>query len=331
MESEIQDFLRKAKIGALQQHRNMSLYCVLAAQAGSAEFITLDEALGTNSFSISEVSESGSIQELKVTNRSNHKVLLLDGEELVGAKQNRVLSLTVLVGPNSETIIPVSCVEERRWSYQSKFFRSESRAMSAELRRTKAMGVYKNLCSTSSFRSDQGEIWEEIDEKFDRMSPKGSMTRALSDLYKIHEARISDYLNAFAPASNQIGILVLINAQVAGMDLVPNFEKFRAVNRKLVVSYVIDSLEFGDEAEATRKSSLKAKARRFLDSGLNARMEERQSIALGKDLRLESDEVLGCGLELESQVLHLSAFLKHGLSDGAASKVRRQEQCPTMS
>jgi hypothetical protein len=32
-------------------------------------------------------------------------VLLLDGEELVGAKQNRVLNLSVLVGPHSRTVI----------------------------------------------------------------------------------------------------------------------------------------------------------------------------------------------------------------------------------
>jgi hypothetical protein len=43
-----------------------------------------------------EVNETGSVPELKVINRSPEMVLLLDGEELVGAKQNRIVNITIL-------------------------------------------------------------------------------------------------------------------------------------------------------------------------------------------------------------------------------------------
>jgi hypothetical protein len=42
------------------------------------------------------VSEGGSVPHLLFINDAMRPVLLLDGEELVGAKQNRVLNLTVL-------------------------------------------------------------------------------------------------------------------------------------------------------------------------------------------------------------------------------------------
>jgi hypothetical protein len=41
-----------------------------------------------------------------------------DGEQLVGAKQNRILNMTVLVAAETEVTIPVSCVERGRWGYR---------------------------------------------------------------------------------------------------------------------------------------------------------------------------------------------------------------------
>ena len=48
---------------------------------------------------------------LRVINGADRPVLLLDGEELVGAKQNRVLNTSVLVAKGARLDIPVSCVE----------------------------------------------------------------------------------------------------------------------------------------------------------------------------------------------------------------------------
>ncbi len=56
-----------------------------------SEYLTLDEALAAKTATVTEVSESGSVPELYFQNEGDLPVLLLDGEELVGAKQNRVL------------------------------------------------------------------------------------------------------------------------------------------------------------------------------------------------------------------------------------------------
>jgi hypothetical protein len=44
------------------------------------------------------------VPELKVINRLAQPVLLSDGEELIGAKQNRVLSTTILLKESSESV-----------------------------------------------------------------------------------------------------------------------------------------------------------------------------------------------------------------------------------
>ena len=73
---------------------------------------------------VQEVSEGGSVPELLVDNMGDIRVLFIEGEELVGPKQNRILNTSILVAAKSKTKIPVSCVEHGRWGYKSKFFGS---------------------------------------------------------------------------------------------------------------------------------------------------------------------------------------------------------------
>ena len=84
--------------------------------------MTLDEALSSGNFEVMEVSEGGQVPELRVVNDGDTRVLLLDGEELIGAKQNRIINLTILVPARANVVIPVSCVEAGRWHRQSRRF-----------------------------------------------------------------------------------------------------------------------------------------------------------------------------------------------------------------
>ena len=62
--------------------------------------------------------KGGSVPDLLVENRGDVRVLFLEGEELIGAKQNRILNTSVLVAAHTKVKIPVSCVERGRWGLQ---------------------------------------------------------------------------------------------------------------------------------------------------------------------------------------------------------------------
>ena len=87
---------------------------------------------------VTEVEEAGSVPNLKVANMADRPLLLLDGEELVGAKQNRILNTTVLVAARTETTIPVSCVEQGRWGYRGRQFAPGDASLFASVRQKKA-------------------------------------------------------------------------------------------------------------------------------------------------------------------------------------------------
>ena len=85
------------QLGEPAEHRGIVVAPLFPRHDPVAAYLTLDEALPTG-LRIAETSESGSVPELVVENPLDARVLLYDGEELVGAKQNRILNVSVLVG-----------------------------------------------------------------------------------------------------------------------------------------------------------------------------------------------------------------------------------------
>src|SRR4051794_35805362 len=109
------------QLGDLVEHRGIVIAPLFPESDPRAEYLTLEEALPLG-FRVSEVNTEGSVPELLAFNPLDQAVLLYDGEELLGAKQNRILNVTVLTAPHSETRIPVSCVEQGRWHAASATF-----------------------------------------------------------------------------------------------------------------------------------------------------------------------------------------------------------------
>src|SRR5262245_21648948 len=106
----IEDALAHVQIGTETTFGNMTMFPLLDGNGGAADYLTLDDAIGRGLVQITEVSGEGSVPNRKLKNESDEAVLLLDGEELIGAKQNRVLNLTILAPANRTIVIPVSCV-----------------------------------------------------------------------------------------------------------------------------------------------------------------------------------------------------------------------------
>ena len=106
----IAETLSGMEIGLPVTSDGLTMFPLLSARNGDPDYFTSDEALAKGLAKIAEISESGSVPELKFVNKGERPVLLVDGEELVGAKQNRILNLTILVPDRAELKIPVDYV-----------------------------------------------------------------------------------------------------------------------------------------------------------------------------------------------------------------------------
>ena len=81
--------------------------------------------------------------------KEDPNILILDGEELVGTKQKRAANITMLIPAHSAVVIPISCVERRRWYYQGRGIMRKDRVL---LKRS--MAVNESLLTAESFPSD---------------------------------------------------------------------------------------------------------------------------------------------------------------------------------
>ena len=196
MDKNIKNYLLDVELGKLQIHKKMGVIPLTTHENKDPEYVTLKQALEKNYLTIKEISASGSVPELKVINSSEVPVLLLDGEELSGAKQNRVLNTSILLRKKSETVIPVSCTERGRWSYVSDRFGDSQVVMSPKIRRKKARSVSTSLHDSKEFRSDQSEVWEDIDEMTSQAEIK-SETEAMKDVFDKRRKDLDSYIKAF--------------------------------------------------------------------------------------------------------------------------------------
>jgi len=319
MDKIIGDFLDQLKVGRKQAHKNLALYPLLSTYSINLDYLLLDEALGDNLIEVVEVSEGGSVPELKVVNKAAKMVLILDGEELVGAKQNRIVNTTILVDRKSTLVIPVSCVEHGRWSYNTAKFNSQNRMMSSDLRNIKCEHVNYSIRHTGEFRSDQGAIWEGIAEKAARRDAP-SPTGAMAAIYDKERPSLEEYVRDFHLIDSQVGAIFMINGKVAGMDAFGRPDTFSKVFKKLLESYALDAIDWYEEGKEYK--ALKSELTKFRKAADAAGSEGTPGVGLGMDFRIESRRVTGFGLVLNDQVLHLSVFARADGRDKHAADSR---------
>jgi hypothetical protein len=317
MNTTIDQSFASIELGAPQVHRNIVVFPIINPSHNAAHWLTLGEALEQQLLIVTEISQGGSVPELAVINRADRPVLLLDGEELIGAKQNRVLNTTILLKEHSETVVPVSCTEHGRWSYISAAFADSKVVMAHRARAHKSRSVSESLAASAGYQSDQGEVWEEIAALHSSVG-SSSPTGAMHDAYKARERELDQCVAAFTAVPGQTGLLVVINDQVAGFDLIPHPEIYARQHTKLVKSYLIGTIA-QTNPRAVNLDTAGVKAAEFLRAAAECPVRKFPSIGYGTDCRYRSapqpstvtpqpPAICGSALVHEDQIVHAAFF-----------------------
>jgi hypothetical protein len=305
LEDRLAESLDGLALDAPVSEGSLTVFPLVGPDKPGPRYLTLDEALAKGLAEITEVSDHGRVPELFFENKGEDPVLLVDGEELVGAKQNRVLNLSILVRGKSRITIPVSCVEAGRWAASpTPTFASSDRSMFAHARASKAAQVSESLRATGERASDQSKVWNDIDRKLQAVRA-AAPTRAMSAAYEKSRPDVERHVSALGkPDPKQRGAIYLINGAIAGVELFDKAATFAKLAPKLARSYALDAVD----APARAQSDEALIASLSFERLKKFKIEAYPGTDLGTDLRLSSETMNGAALFAGEAVVHLEAF-----------------------
>jgi len=240
------------------------------------------------------------VPSLSVVNDADRPVLLLDGEELVGARQNRILNTTVLVAAHAALRIPVSCVEQGRWSYRGKRFDASDASLFASARAKKAARVSASLRERGAHTSDQGEIWRDVARTLSERKIE-SPTGAMRDFYRRFADDVAATSRALLPGPGQTGAAVSVAGRWVGLDLLAAPGLFARAWTTLCSGYAAEAL--GREAQPGA-----CDVRALLARIAALPVEEAAAVGLGRELRIIAQDAAGAALVAGGRLAHLMVF-----------------------
>jgi hypothetical protein len=298
-------------IGKPQTVLNLTMVPLSGNPVADLDYILIDEALKGKAVLLEEVSEGGTVPEIRLTNFSGKAVLVVDGTELIGAKQNRIVNASFLIPPKSVTKVPVSCVEQGRWGYRGRTFGRSPHHAAHSIRKLNVMHHKETLKARQGYRSEQGKVWEHVACMSHAMDAP-SATGAMHDVYEQKKSSFEEFGKKIRPVRGQTGAAFLVGGIFAGLDLFDRPSTLKALFPKLLSAVAVEAMMSGPEGKGESKTnrSPEERVRKVVEEIARSLFEKFEPVGVGEDWRYEGKLSLGKALYFEGDLIHFSAFGK---------------------
>ena len=246
--------LSNYRLSGPYQFEGLSIFLVHGPDANGHLYTPLQEAMDRK---IVTVHETGDVNELAIENVSaTEEVFVQAGDIVKGGKQDRVLSVDVILPANSGRI-PISafCVESSRWSQRGSEF--------ADHFSISEMVANYSLKSAIKDMGTQVGVWDEVTVSQDKLvagvasnvrselSPT-SLPLALENeaVQTSAEPYVKNLLPIVERWNDVIGFALAINNELKGSDVYASNAMFRRLWPRLLKAAAVEAI-----AEETKASS----------------------------------------------------------------------------
>ena len=276
-----------------QTHRNMAIIPLRTPVNYDTDVITLKKGFELGLVTVKEC-EHSTVNTLVVENLSITPLLLIDGEEIVGGDQNRIVNGTILIAPQSEMKIPVNCTEHGRWGFKHNFRHSDYMATS----KTRSAKLF----AKRSMASTQAAVWDSID-KLEVVNEFHSPTQAMTESYDNMKTDLNEFISSFKIEKGQTGVVVIVDGEIKGFELFLNSDVYSQYHEKILKSYLIDA-EINDNVFAINVDE----AKMLIENAIESEFSPAENIGLEKRFEIKSDDGIGTLYTHGDELMHCSFF-----------------------
>ncbi len=192
--------------------------------------------------------------------------------------------------------VPVVCVDRDRWS-ENWAQMSETGLADTATRRAIIAGA------------PQTDVWRQVFMTRNKLGIHAEGSKSYNDILADQDiAQTIHYTAAVVPPTpafspHTVGVLVMAGGRIRGLDLFGTHQLFTDCWPELVQGYALDGL-----LARTRGTADARKALVFLERVVHSPIQFRPGIALGDNITVRSQGIVGAGLSFEGQLVHLAAF-----------------------
>lgn len=285
-----------------QKYKNVEVIPIKTDSFAKKDFLTLKKGHEMGLVEIKEL-ESSSVNTVICKNDAVVPLLLIDGDEITGAMQNRIINDSLLIPAQTQMKIPVSCTEQGRWEYKNKALSFEPSLYSLDYstRSSKSRAAYES-------RGYQSEVWGSI-SNLEKRSQYRSKTSSLNDNYENLKSNQDDYLKEFTIEKGQNGVIFIVNNELKGIELFYNHSIYKEYHEKIFRSYIIEAIvDSSSENEDYDEDYLKREIYTILDNISNCEFKQNKSLGLGDNVKFSNDYGSGSSLVYEDELIHMNYF-----------------------
>lgn len=297
---------KEIKIGEPIFLRNLLIFPLTDGHERSDGVAGIDDLISHRRCRIVEV-DPPQIESIRIDNLSERHLLMLDGEEITGAMQNRIAAASCLVEANTSQRIPAFCVEEGRWQASKKnldFFSGNSLSYP---------GLRAIICgkrpSGAETKNRQRAVWQEITRKLlnTRVS---SQTSSMHDIYEKLDDEVNRYLEDARGLEGAQGLMAAASDRFLALDLFGTTTLFEIFKEKLLKSYALEALEYRNQPTSLHHD-LPSKTIEILNK---TKLRGAPTVGLGRGYHFSSRGLVGKilllpdALAADRKLLHLCLF-----------------------
>lgn len=291
---------------SFKNHKRLSILQFSTEGKNSFDYISGVKAMNEKKVIVTEKSEAGSVNNIIVKNLSDKYLFFSDGDILLGAKQNRVVNISMLIAPNSETNVTVSCIERGRWSRVSSSFTPSDFIIPRSIRAHKHRSLSENLLKHNQFYANQHDVWNRVNDFHFRAGFNNSPTSDLHSGLDAVKESFEEYLNNFKPDQEANGLAVFFDDNLVSIDVFNRDDIYRDYFPRLIHSSATETYYLHEKQINLTEALAIEKVNQLLSKLDTQKYVEKANPGVGTLKNFTDETISGFMLNYENHLIHLA-------------------------